>query len=255
MVPLGHRMKGFNVKSPHELVLEEDLMVEKILVEELSGLFPDFGIYSEEMPDFYRFRDDPRAKFIIDPLDGTHNYYFGIPEWGISVTHVSPECVPLSSFIYLPVLDFMVFCLGNGISTRMVSPVCTVDTSTSSRITLGEALVAYDNQFYKFGPDAIERFERLTRKTFTTRITGSAAFDTVMVALGNFDARIWNKVEPYDIAAAIPIIRGSGGVVSDFQGNDIQSLDGGQVVISCNHDISRELADVLNHDSVFSEKN
>ena len=46
-----------------------------------------------------------------------------------------------------------------------------------------------------------------------------------MIAAGRINGRIWNKTQPYDIAPGIPIVKGAGGVVSDFQGNKITVMN------------------------------
>ncbi|OSM02510.1 inositol monophosphatase family protein [Magnetofaba australis] len=243
----GARAEGERrMKAPHEFVLEEDLMADKLLAEGIAWRFPDAGIYSEEMADWRRFREDKRLKFLIDPLDGTHNYHYGLPQWGIAVSLLDADNRPLAGFIHIPRYDLLLynFTAGKGPTHENYGGRTRVITS-SPRHQFSEALVAYDNQFYRLGEAAFARYQEIAKRAFTTRITGSAAFDAAMVALGKFDARIWNQVEPYDVAAAFPIIQGAGGVTCGLDGNaDIDIFHGGMMVVG-NREFANELAQAI----------
>ena len=63
-------------KSRHELVSEVDVLAETIIVEALETAYPDFNIIGEESGDSGR---DSDYSWIIDPLDGTHNFLHGHP--------------------------------------------------------------------------------------------------------------------------------------------------------------------------------
>lgn len=231
------------LKGEHELVLGVDMLSQKMIVSEIQKLHPDYGVYSEEMTNWGEFKDDTRMKFVIDPLDGTHNYHFGIPLWGIAVALVDGQNRPRAGLINIPMLDLLLAADDKGTLLHYQSE--TIPARSSQRELLDKALIAYDNQFYRLGAEAMDFYKELTRRAFTTRITGSAAFDTAMVALGKFDARIWNKVEVYDIAAAFPIIRGAGGVVCGFDGGDSVTIFDGKIAICGNRPFADRLTPLL----------
>ena len=110
----------------------------------------------------------------------------------------------------------------------------------TSKRRLGKAIISYDNQFYKLGHRAIKIYEILANDAFTSRITGSASADAALIATGRINGRIWNKTLSYDIAAAIPIVEGSGGFVSNFRGNQINVLDR-EVIMSSSKKLNEEL--------------
>lgn len=232
------------LKGEHELVLGVDMLSQKMIVEAIRMLHPEHGVYSEEMPNWGKFKSDTRLKFVIDPLDGTHNYHFGIPLWGIAVSLVDGENRPRAGLINIPMLDLLLSADENGTVLHYQGE--SMPARSSARGTLEKALVAYDNQFYRLGAEAMEIYKELTRRAFTTRITGSAAFDTAMVALGKIDARIWNKVEVYDCAAAFPIIRGAGGVVCGFDGKDSVTIFDGKIAICGSRAFADRLTPLLN---------
>lgn len=240
--------ESVRMKNPHEMVLGVDYLSQQILVERARQLFPGRTIYSEEMDTWAHFKEDRTPKLLIDPLDGTHNYHFGIPEWGVAVSLVDQDFQPEAGLIYIPMLDLLL--IGEqGKPTRLHYRGAINPTRTSSREDLSRALVAYDNQFYRLGTKALTYYQRITKEAFTTRISGSAVFDTLMVALGKFDARVWNKVEPYDVAPAFSIVRGAGGEVLDFQGRPCHNLFNGEIVICGNRRFGDALTRLLEADS------
>ena len=68
--------KNVKEKSFKELLIDEDLISEKILIEGIKNFDEDAMIYSEEKDnpkDFFSKKNNQKKRFIIDPLDGTHN--------------------------------------------------------------------------------------------------------------------------------------------------------------------------------------
>ena len=102
------------------------------------------------------------------------------------------------------------------------------------------SLICYDNQFYKLGHTAINIYDILAHDAFTSRITGSAITDAALIATGRINGRIWNKTQPYDIAPGIPIVKGAGGVVSDFKGDAISVLNK-SVIMSSDSNLHQRL--------------
>ena len=105
---------------------------------------------------------------------------------------------------------------------------------------LEKSIICYDNQFYKLGNTAIKIYDILAHDVFTSRITGSAITDAALIATGRINGRIWNKTQPYDIAPGIPIVKGAGGYVSDFQGNEISVMNK-SVLMSSDNNLHRRL--------------
>jgi len=218
-------------KSLNELVIKEDLICENIIISKIKEYNPNANIYSEESSDISKLKNDKsEIKYMIDPLDGTHNYFFGLPYWGICVAVLNSENVSIASIIYVPMMDMLLKCEG------IKKPSFILCNNSWNRIytkprPVSKSLVCYDNQFYKLGDRAIETYNRISKKCFTTRITGSAVCDAALIATGKINARIWNKTNPYDIAAGMLIVEGAGGRVSDLQGNNINTLS--EKVIMC----------------------
>jgi len=211
-------------KTEKELVIREDLISQDIVINGIKEFDPDAIIYSEELDNMHLLeQDENEIKFILDPLDGTHNFYFGMPYWGIGLAVLDKQNESIAGFIYLPALNIFIKNEGNNSPTLLKNGNDWIKCSTTAR-PLKKSIICYDNQFYKLGNTAIKIYDILAHDVFTSRITGSAITDAALIATGRINGRIWNKTEPYDIAPGIPIVRGAGGMVSDFNNNDINVL-------------------------------
>ena len=79
-------------KAEKELVIREDLISQDIIIEGIKEIESDAVIYSEELNNVHLLQEDRNeVKFILDPLDGTHNFYFGMPYWGIGLAVLNKQ--------------------------------------------------------------------------------------------------------------------------------------------------------------------
>ncbi len=233
-------------KSPRELLISEDLLCQKLLVEKIHDHYEKIPVYSEEMDNLGDLANDiSEYKFLIDPLDGTHNFYFGLPFWGLAAALLDRDNWPIGGVIFLPCFDLIVKNIGPGTPTLLKVKTAWEPIETVKR-PLNLAMVCYDNQFYKLGRKAIEIYERLTKHTFTTRITGSAACDAALIATGRVNARIWNNAMYYDIAAGIPIVKGAGGMATDFD-NRSPGIHSKSLVMSSCSGLHESLIELINN--------
>jgi acyl-CoA synthetase (AMP-forming)/AMP-acid ligase II/fructose-1,6-bisphosphatase/inositol monophosphatase family enzyme len=238
------RHERITEKSQHELVIEEDILCQNIIVRAIRDNDPDAVVYSEELDNLDALqRDASPKKYLIDPLDGTHNFCFGLPFWGISVAVLDAANTPVAAVIFIPEFDMLLKCDGPGHPTLIRTGGVWTETSTAQK-KMREALICYDNQFYKLGSQAYALYENITKACFTTRITGSAVFDIALIAAGKVNARIWNKTNSYDIAGGIPIVKGAGGHVSDFDGRDV-NIFSEEVIMSSDKSLSQKLLELI----------
>jgi len=241
---LGIKTAYLNEKSPRELVLREDIMCQKIIIDAILSEQPNAKIYSEEGDNLHELEADiSPLKYIIDPLDGTHNFYFGIPYWGLSVGVVDQNNNPIGGVIFLPCMGILLKNEGTNLPTMLKLKEGWQKVSTVRR-SLNKALVCYDNQFYKFGAEASSIYERLTHEAFTTRITGSAVADAALIATGRVNARIWNNTMSYDVAAGMAVVRGAGGKITGFTGEKINVLEP-KVIMSSDESIHSSLLELI----------
>lgn len=231
-------------KSPNELIIEEDILCQDIIIKAIKAQDPNAVIYSEELNNLDQLKTDTAAqKYLIDPLDGTHNFCFGLPFWGISAAVLNAGNAPIAAVIFIPEFDLLLKCEGPRHPTMVYDKDTWIETTTAQK-QMREALICYDNQFYKLGPRAFEIYQSLTKECFTTRITGSAVFDIALIASGKVNARVWNNTNLYDIAGGIPIVKGAGGSVSGFQGEEID-IFAPQVIMSSDKSLSQRIVEII----------
>jgi len=206
-------------KSPREMVTEIDLKAQTAILEVLapSGL----GVETEER------RLGPvqeGLRWIVDPLDGTHNYIAGLPFSGVSIA-LADETHFEVGVILFPMEDRLYTAVRGGGSFLNGAAI-----QVSANQDISRTLVTYDNQFH-LHPRSLHWFERLTRAAFTTRIFGTATNDLTLTASGRVDGRIFVNTKICDIAAGMVILTEAGGRVTDFSGRPC-GLDARQVIAS-----------------------
>ena len=221
-------------KSYHEMVAEVDILSQNLIIEKLLKSFPEYAIISEEKSMEKNTKD---LTWIIDPLDGTHNYIVGLPFFGISIALADRGNYYLG-IIYFPMLDKLYHAIkGKG-------AFCNDDKIfTSTNNDLSKSMVAYDNQFNDSNL-ALNNLQLIANESFTVRIFGSATNDLCLIASGRIDARVWISTKIVDIAAGHVIVSEAGGKVTDFNGDTV-GIECEQV-IATNGTVHDSLISILN---------
>ena len=205
----GHRQPGIRAKSgPTDLVSEADLAAEAAIRTVLAERRPGDAILGEEGGE----TGDGDLRWVIDPLDGTINFLFGIPQFAVSVA-----CEDRDGAFIGVVLDPIreeTFA-----ATRSGPPTLDgAEISGSDRDDLSRALVATG-----FGYDADVRARQaaaLTRvlpRVRDIRRAGAAALDLAWCACGRYDAYYERGVKAWDHAA--------GGLIAARAGFELRVLD------------------------------
>jgi myo-inositol-1(or 4)-monophosphatase len=174
--------------SPTDLVSEADLLAERAIRELLAERAPGDAIMGEEGADT---AGTTGRRWIVDPLDGTVNFLFGIPQWAVSVA-----CEGVAGVVFDPVRDEL-FAVADGRATLNGAPL-----RASQRADLASALVAtgfgYEAEVRAGQAETIARLLPLVRDI---RRAGAAALDLAWTAAGRLDAFYERGVKPWDVAA------------------------------------------------------
>ncbi len=206
-------------------VTEADREAESVMRRMISEAFPDHGISGEEMEE--RKSASP-FRWVLDPLDGTRAFIYGLPTW-MTLVALLYEDRPVIGVARQPLLDQSWLGMESGawkmdakgrypLSTRPPRPLA----ETLAGTTLPE--------IYR---DARERHVLEVMRTRTRMLRHDAdAWFYVLVATGRIDIALDTRLAPYDIAALIPIVRGAGGVVTDWDGRP-DPLGGQVIAASC----------------------
>jgi myo-inositol-1(or 4)-monophosphatase len=199
-------------KQRHDYVSEVDRLAETEIIRELKRAFPRDALLCEESGAIGRGRN----VWVIDPLDGTHNYLRGFPHFCVSIGLLE-QGEPTLGVIYDPLRDELFTAdKGNGafLDDRRIR--------VGRRDGLGGALLATGFPFrQRRHLDAQLGMTRLLLgEAEDLRRTGSAALDIAYVAAGRIDGYFEIGLKPWDMAAGCVLVREAGGRYCDFSGRD-----------------------------------
>tara|TARA_A100001011_G_C14225141_1_gene806254 strand:- start:227 stop:967 length:741 start_codon:yes stop_codon:yes gene_type:complete len=190
-------------KGPHDFVTKTDKQVEKILIEELSKTKKNYSFLTEETG-VIKNKDNDNT-WIVDPIDGTTNFLHGIPHFAISIALKSKNEL-LSGLIFDPIKDEMFFAekdKGAFLNNQRLR--------VSKKNSLEECLFSSNSEGVKFS-------------NLNMRCSGSAALDLAYVAAGRLDGYFQNKLNLWDVAAGLIMIKEAGGIVNDIREFEINNL-------------------------------
>ncbi|MGF1492885.1 MAG: inositol monophosphatase family protein [Microcoleaceae cyanobacterium] len=188
-------------KGDGSLVTRADRWADQELRQAIATTFPSHGVLSEEGD--HRF--PPREWcWIIDPIDGTSNFTFGIPMWGISLGLL--YCgTPIFGYVYLPSLNqaFYGFWYGSSNLTGPQGAFC-------NHRPIAPVTDATESQ--RFFNVCARSTQYIPRLPYKVRMVGMAAYNFLMVASGISTAGLEATPRIWDIAAAWVIVHAAGAI-------------------------------------------
>ena len=209
----GRELEISSKSTPTDLVSEADLASERAIKALLATCRPDDGFVGEEGG--ARDGGEGELTWVVDPLDGTINFLFGIPQWCVSVA-VTDGVGTVAGAVYDPNRDELFTATRAG-GARMSGPEGAIELSGSERDELASAMVAtglaYDA---KVRAAQARVLARVVPKVRDIRRFGSAALDLAWTAAGRFDAYFERSVKQWDIAAGALICERAGLRVLDL---------------------------------------
>lgn len=199
--------KAINEQSQFDIKLQLDVRSQQLITKKLMGAFPAVSIFGEEG---VSGKQDSEWRWVVDPIDGTVNFTYGIPHACVSIAlqqKVGAEYVSMAGLVYDPFTDELWTAI-RGEAAKLNGKAIHV----SKRSELGQAIVAIG--FAKKRASLTENlpvFNSLVRQVRKMRIMGAAALSLVYVASGRFDAYVESGVQLWDVAAGALIIECAGG--------------------------------------------
>ncbi len=194
-----------NAATAHDIKLEIDVLAQDLIARILLDRFPEHALYGEEGIVGDQASDH---QWVVDPLDGTVNFFYGIPHFCVSIA-LRFRGEVIAGVIYDPIRDELwsgekgALPLLNGKPFR-VSP----------RATLAEAVVSIGFAKTSATIDAgLPLLEKMVHRVRKCRMMGSAALDLAYVACGRLDAYIEQGISLWDIAAGWLLVESAGGQV------------------------------------------
>lgn len=202
-----HRPKRVNQFDAHDIKLELDVRCQKTIERSLRNAFPEVPLLGEE-----GCSGDLNApyRWVVDPIDGTVNYFYGMPHAAVSIAlQATAPGSPIAEIgvIYDPFTDEL-WTATHGGKTKLNGRAVRV----SKRAKVGDAVIAMGFSKSRENMErSIPHLNRLARRAKKIRIMGSAALELAYVASGRLDAYIERTINIWDIAAGGLMVECSGG--------------------------------------------
>jgi myo-inositol-1(or 4)-monophosphatase len=195
-----------NTFEAHDIKLELDVRSQELITRILLERFPGHAIYGEEG---IAGNQESPFQWIVDPIDGTVNYFYGVPHFCISIALRNGREM-LAGVVFDPMRDEL-WEVERGGPALLNGRVCKVSTRTR----LGDAIlsVGFSKNKATIGT-GMPLFEKMIYKVRKCRLMGSAALDLAYVASGRLDAYIESSVSLWDIAAGQLLVEAAGGKVT-----------------------------------------
>ena len=197
-----------NEMQRHDIKLELDVRSQKLITENILKNDPTHAILGEEEGDL---GGDGEVEWIVDPIDGTVNYYFNIPHFCVSIAARNRQTKEmLLGVIHDPMMNETWSVVKGGPPMLNGKPI-----AVSPRATMAEAVVTVGFSKSKSALDAgFERYKRIAYDVRKTRMLGSAALALAYIACGRLDAYVEEQISLWDIAAGVMLVEAAGGKVS-----------------------------------------
>ena len=199
------RSQHVNALLAHDIKLAIDVQTQELITKSLLKEFPEHSLYGEEGIVGDQSSDH---QWVVDPLDGTVNYFYRIPHFCVSIAlRLKGEIIV--GVIYDPVRDEM-WSAQKGEKPRLNGQHFRV----SQRIELSEAVVSVGLAKTDDTIDSnLPLLQAMIHRVRKCRVLGSAALDMAYVACGRFDAYIERGISLWDIAAGWILVETAGGAV------------------------------------------
>ncbi len=227
-LPLFAAPKGVVNKADgghYDPVTKADIDAEDALRAEIRKQFPKDSIEGEERPDHI---GTSRFSWTLDPVDGTRAFVAGVPVWS-TLMALSHENEPVLGMIDLPALEKRYIGHTEGSISRawLETETHSIDLKTSPCAEIRDAVLGCTAPFGMFRPGELAAFKIIGAGTRFMRL-GLDALGYGLIAEGRMDIIVEAGMKPCDVRALIPIVKGAGGQLTNWEGGS--AADGGRVV-------------------------
>jgi myo-inositol-1(or 4)-monophosphatase len=200
-------VKTIHSQSAHDIKLELDVRCQKLIEKSLFSQFPEAALMGEEG---LAGPADSDWRWVVDPIDGTVNFTYGIPHACVSIAlqqRVAGKFSTIVGVVYDPFCDELWTAMRGKPARLNGRPI-----HVSGRRELRECVVAIG---FAKDEDSLRLnlpvFNDLVRRVLKIRMMGAAALALTYVASGRFDAYIESGIYLWDIAAGGLILECAGG--------------------------------------------
>lgn len=227
ILPLFRGDHGLEDKKPQgafDPVTDADRGAEAAIRTLIAERFPDHGVIGEEYGE-----DRPEAEFVwvLDPVDGTRAFIGGLPLW-TTLIGLRFQGEPVLGSIGQPYLEEIF--IGSKAGSRLVWRGGVEPLAVRPCPRLTDAVIATTDPEGCFTGAELGSWRQVRAAARLAR-TGCDAYAYAMVAMGKMDLVVEAGLRAWDIEAAIPVLEGARGLVTDWRGNPV-GRNGGQIAIA-----------------------
>jgi myo-inositol-1(or 4)-monophosphatase len=199
------RVHEVNEELPNDIKLALDVESQRIISEHLLSDFPDHAVLGEEG---LAGKSGSEYRWIVDPIDGTVNFFYGIPHFAVSIA--LERAGEIEAGVVVDPMQREVWSVATGGPPRLGER----EISVSKRSSFAEAIVMLG---FAKTPDKVDegvkRYRAFAPRVRKVRMLGSAALAMTYVATGRLDVYVEETVSLWDIAAGKLLVEEAGGRV------------------------------------------
>ena len=220
-------------KADNSPVTIADKKAEEVMRELISKHFPDHAIIGEE---FGQTNKDAEYTWILDPIDGTKSFICGAYSFGTLIGLLKNGQPVIGAYNHPILNDFL-------IGDNLITEINGAKTVIRNCNHLSKAVLLTTDHLNIEKYQNIEKFNNLIRKVKLYRNWGDC-YGYYLLVTGYADVMIDPIMSPWDLLPLIPIVKGAGGVITDYQGNDPVN---GKSAVASSPDIHSEIISLLNN--------
>jgi histidinol phosphatase-like enzyme (inositol monophosphatase family) len=219
-----HGLEDKGKAGAFDPVTAADRGAEAVIRKLIGERHPAHGVIGEEYGE-----DRPDAEFVwvVDPIDGTRAFVAGLPLW-TTLIGLRFEGVPVLGSIGQPYLEELF--IGSGSGSRLLARGGATPLKVRECPRLTEAVIATTDAEGCFNGAEQGAWAQVRAASRLARF-GCDAYAYAMVAAGKIDLVVEAGLRSWDVEAAVPVIAGAGGLVTDWRGEPI-GREGGQMAIA-----------------------
>ncbi len=235
-IALNYFRKSFEVesKTDNSPVSIADKEIEHVLRKMISDEFPHHGVLGEE---FETKSSESEFLWVIDPIDGTKSFICGHPSFGTLISLLK-DGRPVLGLIEIPAMKerwLGVDNKGTAFNGRQVNTKSTLNLVDSICCTTGP-------DFFK--ENELPVYNRVSRHG-AFRLFGGDCYNYGLLASGHVDVVMEAGLKPFDFMALIPVIKNAGGIVTDWQGDEMNLNSCGQILATANRQLHQQCLDEI----------
>lgn len=219
-------------KTDESPVTVADKKAEELMRELIMKEYPDHGIIGEE---FGSHNQDAEYVWVLDPIDGTKNFICGGLMFGTLIALLKNK-EPILGVIHQPILNE--FLLGTADGAMLNNSRVEIRSCDN----IEDAVMLTTDPYLVKSYQNFAAFEKLRERVRLYQGWGDC-YGYFLLATGQIDIMLDPIMNPWDIFALIPIVRGAGGTITDYHGNDPSQ---GNSIVASSGPIHREVIELLN---------